>query len=87
MLKAELNCNATNGKSVLMASGPLKEIICNVSVIINGIHSQLRNSSPASAAAFRFAITQIVNDTEGPLWKPQDGQIGIAIHNQQEEEE
>ena len=87
MIKAELNGKAPNGKSVLMASGSLKEIIIDLSMIINGIHSQLRNSSPASAAAFRFAITQIVNDTEGPLWKPQDGQIGIAIHNQQEEEE
>ena len=51
-----------------MASGSTIDIATDIGQLIVGIHSQLRKSSPASAAVFQAAVKRMVNDPEIHLW-------------------
>lgn len=86
MLKVSIDFTNPVHKDIVVADGSLRNIIIDVSAVINGIYTQLMASSSASAEAFRTTLKKIIADPNGVMWLPVDGQAGFYIHTPEEEE-
>ena len=87
MLNVSIDFTNPDHDDVVTASGSLRNLIIDVTAVINGIYTQLKSSSPPAAEAFRTAVTKMITDPSGAMWDPVDGQTGLSIHNLTEEEE
>ena len=77
MIKA--NISKGNATQVVNAEGNVMELVNDVTVLINAIHTQFQNMDPATAWMFRVGLQAVVRDTNGPCWKAVDGQTGIIF--------
>lgn len=83
MLKIELD--KKNGKGVIAAGGDVLEITSDVCVVVDGIYSQLKNSSPIAAEAFRMGIMALCGDADSPVFTRTPDGVGFAIATPSEE--
>ena len=84
MIKA--NISRENETQVVAAEGNVVELVSDVTVLINSIHTQFQNMDPATAWMFRVGLQEVVRDPNGPCWKPADGQTGIIFPKPKAEE-
>ena len=75
----QANVSKNNEKQHITAGGTLPEIAGDIAVLLSGIHTQLLATSPAAAELFKQAVQKIVADDDGPCWRTQENQTGIAI--------
>ena len=66
-------------KSVIEANGAAVEIVADIATLVNAIHTQFSYADPDVAKEFRAVFTAIVNDPEGKMWIPIDGQTGVIF--------
>ena len=81
MIKAEIKCGneQSNGSATIVATGGVNEILNDIAVLINGIHTQLSANDSVAGHLFRCSLTGLINDPNSPLWTPMDGQSGIVF--------
>ena len=75
----QANIAKENEKQIVYASGEIPELLTDITVLVSGIYTQLKNASPETAEIFRTALTSVMQDQNGPMWKAIDGQTGIVF--------
>lgn len=75
----QANIARGNEKQIIHASGEIPELLTDIIVLVSGIYTQLKGASPETAEMFRTALTKVVQDQNGPMWKAIDGQTGIVF--------
>ena len=75
MLKIELS---ENGKTVIQAAGPLKEIVAELGIAIGGIYAGVNRSDGAGARDFKRAMQRVMMD-DSPAWSGEILAGGVSI--------
>lgn len=76
MIKAEIKKNA---QATITATGSIPELLTDMAVLISGIYTQFKNTSPAAATLFRSGLENMIKDPNGPAWKALGNQTGIIF--------
>lgn len=79
------NISKENKQQVITATGSIEEMMADTAILINSIYTQLKNADPATALQFRTGMISMICDTQGPIWKPMDGQTGIVFQRPKED--
>lgn len=83
MLKATIQKGES---SAIEATGSTMEIMADILVLINSIHTQFQSADPGTAAAFRLGLSEILADPNSSVWKAHDGQSGIILQKPDRED-
>ncbi len=75
----QANIAKENEKQIIYASGEIPELLTDIALLVSGIYTQLKGASPEAAEMFRTALTKVVQDQNGPMWRAIDGQTGIVF--------
>ena len=76
----QANVSKDNEKQVILATGSILDFAFDIAVILSGMHTQMKASDPVAAEAFKTAVQRMVADDNGPCWKPNGDQTGLAIN-------
>ena len=79
----QANISKENKQQTITATGSVPELLGNIAVLIGGIYTQFKNTSPGTALLFRQGVMNMVNDPNAPVWQTQSGQIGIVFQKPQ----
>ena len=83
MLKAKIQ---KGERATIEATGSTMEIMADILVLINSIHTQFQSADPGTAAAFRLGLSESLSDPNSSVWKAHDGQTGIIFHKPEQED-
>jgi hypothetical protein len=70
-------------QATLEFEGSLMDLVAEITYMANKIHAALHNSNPASAAAFRDALTVALSGEDSPVWEVssmREGEQAVCIH-------
>ncbi len=68
MLKA--NIDKHNPDCTVVTGGTLRDIINDIAVIVNTIHTEVAAASPEDGKAFRSALTSVLTRPDSAVWSP-----------------
>ena len=68
-----------NGRSMAEATGTVQELLMDIAVIVNAIHTQLFNDDPAEAEMFQTGLINVISNKENAVWRPRPEMIGFIF--------
>lgn len=77
MLKIEINCKP--GIHSVQAGGDVENVMLELCMAINAIHTQIRRSNEKAAESFRRAMMGALGSTDSPVWTHAAPGGGIVI--------
>lgn len=77
MLKIEINCKP--GIHSVQVGGDLENVVFELCMAINAIHTQIKRSNEVAAASFKSAIMVTCGKGDSPVWCQDAPGGGITI--------